>query len=148
MDRVLVLDQIDTAFIPLDLAIGKTIEFSGSKYGKHYFLMLTQLNYTSIRFGFSVYENSKLINKQVGYVNLLPLFFLGSESDEDDVSGISYLSTEYISSTKDCDFAIRLGKNETNELLIKIKRSCSDSIKNINIDQSPTFRRKKTSASL
>lgn len=143
-DRTLILDQIDTAFIPLNLSIGKTAEFVGSKYGKHYFLMLTQLNYTTIRFGLVVYENSELIDKQVGYVNLPPLFFLGSESDEDDVSGISYLSTEYVSSNKGCEFAIRLGKNETNELLVKIKRGCNDSIKNISLDQSPTFRKTKT----
>ena len=142
-DGTIILDQIDTAFIPLDLAIGKTTEFIGSKYDRQYFLMLTQLNYTTIRFGLSVYENKELVDKQVGYVNLQPLFFLGSESDEDDATGISYLSTEYVSSNKDCEFAIRLGKNETNELLVKIKRSCNDSIKNIGLDQSPTFRKTK-----
>lgn len=30
-----------------------------------------------------------------------------------------------------------------NELLVKIKRGCNDSIKNIGLDQSPTFRRTK-----
>lgn len=140
-DQTLILDQSDTAFFPLVLSIGKTAEFVGSKYGTDYFLMLTQLNYTTIRFGLAIYENKELIDKQVGHVNLSPLFFLGAESDEDDLSGITYLSTEYVNSNKGCKIAIRLGENETNELLVKIKRACTDSVKNISLNQSPTFRR-------
>jgi hypothetical protein len=146
-DGTLILDQRDTAFIPLDLTIGKTTEFVGSKNDRHYYLLLTQLNYTTIRFGVAVYENKELIDKQVGDADLRPLFFLGAESDDDEVSGISYLSTEYASSkNKDCGFAIRLGKNEANELLVKIKRRCNDSIKSIRLDQSPTFRRTKNAS--
>lgn len=146
IDSTLILDQADTAFIPLYMAIGSTAEFVGSKNGRHYFLMLTQLNYTTIRCGLAVYKNSELIDKQVGHAQLQSLFFLGSESDEDDVSGTSYLSTEYVSSNKDCEFSIRLGANDGNELLVKVKRGCNDSTKNIGLDQSPTFRRTKNAS--
>jgi len=142
----LILDQLDTALIPLYLPIGKTLEFSGTKQDKGYFLMLKQLNFTTIRFGLTIYANKELIDKRVGYVSLPALFFLGAESDDDDASGTSYLSTEYAYSDKDCRFAIRLGELERDELLVKLKLSCNDSTKTIGLADSPTMHQIKKNA--
>lgn len=119
IDRTLIVDQTDTTMIPVYLTMGKAVEFSGSKNGRSYFIVLTQLNYTSIGYTLSIYEDNKLIDQQTGTVELGPLFFLAAESDEDYESGDSYLSTEYSSSNNDCVISIRLGENESRELLVK-----------------------------
>ena len=88
------------------------------------------------------YMATRAINNKSGRATLGSLFFLGSETDDDDETGDGYLSVEYWDNSGDCSFAIRIGeKDDKGKLRAKIKLYCKDDkLKNIGLDDNPTLR--------
>lgn len=145
-ENILLMDDGDTTIIPEELPTQTRIMFEAQKDGKSYILMLAQLNYTTVSFGLATYGNKEHLLTETGYVDLLPLYFLGMEIDEDDKTKESYEAVEYWGRSKDCTIAFRIGKNDAGELLVKMKRICDDQSRNIIVDQMPTFREVKDRA--
>jgi hypothetical protein len=119
----LLIDGPDTAHFPTDLPLNKQVIFAGSKNNINYTLTVERKNYTTLSYKF---ERSNWTAEQ-GQADIGSGFFLGAETDDDDKTGMSYLSTEYSFQNADCYFGIRIGWNEdekNNELCAKVVRHC------------------------
>lgn len=131
-------------FFPEDLPLNESVEFISEEGENKYRLLLKRVNLTSLEYTFVKLINGKMKDPASGKATLNSMFFLGSESDEDEKTEESYLSTEYTDSKSDCSFSIRVGeKGDDNKLRVKISRYCeNDKAKNIELDQIPTLRTK------
>lgn len=133
----------DTVYFPEDLQLNKKTIFKGTKDKKNFVLSVTRTNLTSLNYTFQILDkDSKAVNNNSGRATLGSLFFLGSETDDDDETGDGYLSVEYWDNSADCSFAIRIGEKDDNgKLRAKIKLYCKDDkLKNIGLDDNPTLR--------
>lgn len=133
----------DTVYFPEELQLNKETIFKGTKDQKNFVLSVTRTNLTSLNYTFQILDkDSKTINNKSGKATLGSLFFLGSETNEDDKTGDSYLSVEYWDNSASCSFAIRIGEKDDNgKLRAKIKLYCKDNkLKNIGLDDNPTLR--------
>jgi hypothetical protein len=65
---------------------------------------------------------------------------LGSENDTDDRSHIGYFCTEYTACSLHCCRSIRIGRNDSDELVAKFKWHCDHPGMNIGLDDLPTLR--------
>jgi len=133
----------DTAYFPEEIKLYKETIFKGTKGKKKFVLTVTRINLTSLNYNFQLFDkDAKLLNSKKGKATLGSLFFLGSESDDDDETGEGYLSVEYYDHSADCSFAIRIGdKDDNGKLRAKIKLRCKDNkLKNISLDDNPTLR--------
>lgn len=132
----------DTVYFPEDLQLNKETVFKGTKDLKNFSLSVTRINLTSLNYNFQLSDkDAKTINSKSGKATLDSLFFLGSETDDDE-TGDEYLSVEYFDNSPDCTFAIRIGeKDDKGKLRAKIKLSCNDhQSKNIDLNDNPTLR--------
>lgn len=133
----------DTAYFPEEIKLNTETIFKGTKDKKNFVLTLRRINLTSLNYNFQLLDkDAKLLNSKKGKATLGSLFFLGSESDDDDETGEGYLSVEYYDHSADCSFAIRIGEKDDNgKLRAKIKLRCKDhKLKNISLDDNPTLR--------
>lgn len=133
----------DTVYFPEDLQHNKETIFKGTKDKKNFVLSVTRTNLTSLNYTFQLLDkDSKAINNKSGRATLGSLFFLGSETDDDDETGAGYLSAEYWDTSADCSFAIRIGEKDDNgKLRAKINLFCKDTkSNNIDLDDNPTLR--------
>ncbi len=133
----------DTVYFPEDLYLNKETIFKGTKDQKNFVLSLTRTNLTSLNYTFQILDKDfKTINNKSGRATLGSLFFLGSETDDDDETGDGYLSVEYWDNSDDCTFAIRIGEKDDNgKIRAKIKLYCKDNkLKNIGLNDNPTLR--------
>jgi hypothetical protein len=133
----------DTAYFPEDVKLNTETIFKGTKDKKNFVLTVRRINLTSLNYNFQLLDkDAKLLNSKKGKATLGSLFFLGSESDDDDETGEGYLSVEYYDHSADCSFAIRIGgKDDNGKLRAKIKLRCKDNkLKNISLDDNPTLR--------
>jgi hypothetical protein len=133
----------DTVYFPEDLQLNKETIFKGIKDKKNFVLNVKRTNLTSLNYTFQILDkDSKAINNKSGRATLGSLFFLGSETDDDNKTGDGYLSVEYWDNSADCSFAIRIGEKDDNgKLRAKIKLYCKDNkLKNIGLDDNPTLR--------
>ena len=78
-------------------------------------LTVERINLTSIDYRLEIVEFGNSSLTENGKAHLSPHFHLGSDTDESSISGISYLSTEYINSKDSCYTYIRLGKKKRNQ---------------------------------
>ena len=104
-------------------------------------LNIERVNQTTIHYKIEMNEFEKYYQKYEGMADLTPTFYLGVETDESSLSGMSYLSTEFVDSQDSCHTYIRLGKEEgpAQNLLGKIIKNCNGKIKNITLDDFPTL---------
>jgi hypothetical protein len=133
----------DTVFFPEDIKLNKETIFKGSQDNKKFVLTVTRTNYTGLNYRFQLLDkDAKTIYNKSGRAILGSLFFLGSETDEDDETGEAYLSVEYRDNSPDCSFAIRIGEMEDNgKIRAKINLYCEDNLsRNIDLDDHPTLR--------
>ena len=138
-----ILTGQDTVYFPEDLQLNKETIFKGTKDHKNFVLSVSRTNLTSLDYSFRLLDkDAKTINSKSGRATLGSLFFLGSETDDDDQTGEGYLSVEYWDNSPNCSFAIRIGeKDGTGKLRAKIKLHCKDdTLKNINLEDNPTLR--------
>jgi hypothetical protein len=101
-------------------------------------LRVMRLNYTSIRFEFWI-TNGEKRKEDEGMVIGGP-GILGSENDDDDRSNIAYFCTEYTACSLHCCRSIRIGRNDSDELVAKFMRHCDQPGRDIGLDDLPTLR--------
>lgn len=136
-DSVLVVDG-ETYFFPTDLELGRWYSFSASTEKGLVELRVMRLNYTNIRYELWI-TNGERRKEDEGVVIGGP-GILGSENDEDDRSYVSYFCTEYTACSLHCCRSIRIGRNDSDELVAKFKRHCDQPGRDIGLGDLPTLR--------
>lgn len=136
-DSVLVVDG-ETYFFPTDLGSGRWYSFSASTEKGLVELRVMRLNYTNIRYELWITNGERRMEDE-GLVIGGP-GILGSENDTDDRSHIGYFCTEYTASSLHCCRSIRIGRNDSDELVAKFKRHCDQPGRDIGLDDLPTLR--------
>ena len=142
IDNYILVGQ-DTVYFPEEIQLNKETVFKGTKDQKNFELTVTRTNLTSLIYNFQLLDkDAKPINSKSGKATLGSLFFLGSETDDDDKTDEEYLSVEYWDNSPNCAFAIRVGEKDGNgKLRAKIKLYCKENkSKNIDLDDNPTLR--------
>ncbi len=133
----------DTTYFPAEPALDSATTFSGMKDGRKYVLTVTRTNLTNLYYIFQIIDNDNMtfVNKS-GVAILGSLFFLASEIDTDDQTGISYGCSEYWDTTNSCFFAIRIGENDNNgKLRAALTYGCEEMGKlDLDLDDCPTLR--------
>ncbi|MDR0802153.1 hypothetical protein [Fluviicola sp.] len=135
----------DTAYFPEPIPINKQIVFSGKNENNIFVLTVTRQNLTNLKYQFQLKSiTNEIINTKSGAAILGSMFFLGAETDEDDETGLSYLSTEYRDDKNNCWFCIRIGDLYDNgKPQVKIQYGCEDKSKQrLELDDCPTLRMK------
>ncbi|MBS1613510.1 MAG: hypothetical protein JST49_11875 [Bacteroidetes bacterium] len=127
----LLINGPDTIPFPTILNLDSVYTFATKK--KNINLSVTRINYTTISYRLTDY---KVL--WVGYADLGPLFFLASESDDDDITGSAYGSSEYYSRDEKLSIRIATDYDENGILRASVNHIESDTTVNI----SYTFRSK------
>lgn len=133
----------DTVYFPEEVPRNSKTLFKGTKDQKSFVLAVTRTNLTNLDYTFQLLDkDGRPIESRSGTAVLGSLFFLGSETDDDDETGEGYLSAEYSDPSPDCSFAIRIGEKDGNGKLrakIKLHYEHNES-RNIDLDDHPTLR--------
>ncbi len=107
-----------------------------------YMLRVTRFCPTSIKYDFTLTGNDKPIHYS-GEAHIGIMFFLGSESEMDDVTGEGFLGDEYDGITQDglCSVSILIGEPDEDGLLrAGFGLYCENETQNKNISQEVTLR--------
>ncbi len=141
IDNYILLGE-DTAYFPEELQLNEQKVFHGNSNHRNFQLTITRVKLTSVVYNFLVTtENNKQIINKTGRAVLPSLFFLGSEVDDDEQLGESFLSSEYWDESSGCSLAIRIGeKDEAGNLRAKVKLNCDEESQNIQLKDSPILR--------
>jgi hypothetical protein len=136
------LVEHDTVTFPDELKLNQATVFKAKKDNKEYELTLTRVNNTTLKFNFRLTDNkSQPIHSESGDAVLSALFFMGSETDEDNDE--TYDCYEYIKNTNDCSFIIRLGAGTdvNGKLRATLIYGCADQSKPaLTLDECPILR--------
>lgn len=138
-DSMLVIGQLDTAYFPTDLPLKRSRLFSGRSKDTRYDLTLSRINYTTIYFSLAITKTGNPPSKREGYADIGVGFFLASEVDEDEKTGMAYGSTEYSHETAECALGIRIGMDDKKKLRARIVGQCKDKPKGEQLINSPTL---------
>ena len=144
-DSFLIINDLDTALFPKTPEIGKRIVLTGKKDELAVSLMVKRLNYTTIDYTIEMVEFGKTNHLQKGRADIVSGFFLGGETDESDISGLSYFVTEFNDYGENgCYTHIRLGYEEESgpHLLGKLVKNCNGDINDADLDGFPTLTEK------
>lgn len=136
-DSALVVDG-ETYFFPTDLELGRWYSFSASTEKGLVELRVMRHNYTNIRYELWITNGERSMEDE-GVVIGGP-GILGSENDTDDRSHIGYFCTEYTACSLHCCRSIRIGRNDSDELVAKFTRHCDQPGMDIGLGELPTFR--------
>jgi hypothetical protein len=142
IDNYIVLGN-DTAYFPEPIPINKQITFSGKNKNNIFVLTVRRQNLTNLKYQFQLKTTTNnVIDTKSGTAILGSMFFLGAETDEDDETGLSYLSTEYRDDKNDCWFCIRIGDiDDIGKPQAKVLYGCDDKSKRrLELDDCPTLR--------
>lgn len=137
VDSMMVVDGL-TVFFPTDLETHRWYAFSASTAKGLAELRVMRLNYTNIRYELWI-GNGEKRKEEEGEVIGGP-GILGTENDQDDRSHVSYFCTEYTNCSLHCCRSIRIGRNDSDELVAKFKRHCDLPGMDIGLDDLPTLR--------
>jgi hypothetical protein len=137
VDSMLVVEG-ETFLFPTDLEKNRWYVFSASSNKGLIELRVMRLNYTNIRYEFWI-TNAEKRKEDEGVVIGGP-GILGSENDDDDRSNIAYFCTEYTACSLHCCCSIRIGRNESDQLVAKFKRHCDQPGRDFGLDDLPTLR--------
>lgn len=138
LDSLLILEQKDSFVFPMDLPKAKWVNFVAMKSGYMYALDVSRANYTTLNFNFELRKGRTTIDQIRGKADLNPGFVLGSESDEDDRTGISYFANEYFFEDDACSFSIRIG-DDAGIKKVKIIKECKSGKYNIALEDCPVL---------
>jgi hypothetical protein len=133
----------DTVYFSEDLPLNKATVFKATKGNNNFLLTLTRINLTSLNYDFRLTDKSdKAVMTRSGKATLGSQFYLGAETDEDELLGEAYLSTEYWDNSDGCSFSIRVGEKDQNgQLRARLTLDCNDlSKKNFDLYEGPTLR--------
>jgi len=135
-DRV-IFDSKDTAVLPTGLPLNERETFAGRKGDTLVGLHLRRLNYTTLEYKLECMFGKTSFTEN-GVVDLSDPCFLGTESDYDDATGLSYAADEYTSEKEGCFVSVRVGLTDEKLLAVKVIRNCKDG-KNIALEDCPTL---------
>jgi len=141
VDSFLILEDNDTITFPHTPIIGKKTVLTGKKEELAISLTVTRINQITIDYKIEMVEFGNVSYSYEGQADLHPRFYFASEVNESSLSGLSYLSTEYLDEQDSCYTYIRLGMEEKSGpfLLGKIIKNCNGKIQDIGHDNFPTL---------
>lgn len=134
--------NIDTISFPIQLKDSKTYQLAGDSKKVKVNLLVSQLNFSTIKCTLEIADEAFKKN-WIGEADLMPTFYLGSESDEDSKEGIGYTSIEYWSREVDCRFSIRLG-HFNGELKARVQGCFENKKYFLELEKCPTLHQKKS----
>ena len=141
----MILNKNDTIFFPELPKLNQKVKFTGRKDNLAIALTINRINYTSIEYYIEIAEFGNSTINEMGIADIGGLFFLGSESDFDELSGESYFSTEFTNSNDSCYTNIRIRNVEDSPdkpLLAKFNKNCNGKIMTSNLNDFPTLKEK------
>lgn len=141
----MILNQRDSIPFPTIPVMNQKKTFTGKKDNLTIALTVERINYTSIEYALEMVDIGKSSKTVNGIADLNAYFFLGSESDLDEVSGEYFFSTQFSNAVDSCYTSIRIGNIEDSNaapLLAKIIKNCNGEVMNIELDNFPTLREK------
>lgn len=144
-EGMMILNQKDTIQFPDIPKLHREIKFTGMKDDLAIALTVNRKNLTSIDYRLEIVEFGKSNSTTQGTADLAPFFFLRSETDTDDLTGTSYLSTTYSSREDSCSTSIRIGNADGSidkPMLAKIVKNCNDELPDLTLDNFPVLREK------
>ena len=100
MGEYMLVDK-DTAYFDTSLKLKQDYRFTAFTDTHFYQLTIKRINYTTLEYDFTLLEKEKPVYSRRGRAHLGAMFFLGSESSDDDETGESYLATEYYDKAPD-----------------------------------------------
>ncbi len=137
VDSMMAVDGV-TFFFDADLETDRWYAFSANSEKGLVELRVKRLNYTNIRYELWITNGDKR-KEDEGMVIGGP-GILASENDEDDRSHVGYFCTEYTGCSLHCCRSIRIGRNDSDELVAKFKRHCDEPGMDIRLGDLPTLR--------
>lgn len=139
-DSVLTIVGQGDAIIPNVIPINEKIKFVGKRDNETFDLLVGRINYSAIAFELKILKSGKQVSFENGTADIGSMFFLASEIDADEKTGVSYSSYEYYGELNGCNFSFRIGVGEDDgKRRAKIIRSCPNKSKNIDLDYCPTL---------
>jgi len=141
VDDMFIIENRDTIYFPEHPKMNQRITLTGKKDNLAIALTVNRINFTTINYRLEMVEFGKANFRVTGQASISPQFYLGSESDESSISGISYFSDLYSDTNNSCYTYIRLGKEEDSGkyLLGKLIKNCNNKIRNIDLDNFPSL---------
>ena len=120
--------------------LNEKITLTGKKDNLVITITVMRINQTSIEYNIGMVEIGKSSYEAKGEATISSTFFMGSETDENSHTGMSYGADEYIDSEEDCQTSIRLGKeSENGALLGKLIKNCNGVLRSIDLEDFPTL---------
>ena len=108
IEGYMLLDK-DTVYFPSELKLKEPYRFTAFTDTHFYQLDATRINQTAIQYEFTLFANEKPEVTHKGIAHLGAGFYNGSETDEDDQTGDSYIANEYYNTANE-NFAVRIGE--------------------------------------
>lgn len=136
IDSFLIFGQTDTVSFPEVPRIGRRTILTAKKDHLAIAVTVERINQTTIDYRIEIVEFGNAGYTYEGQADLHPGFHFGAEVDENDITGMAYLSFEFSNSNDTCNTSIRLGEDE-HRLLGKIKKNCNGKIRDIELDNFP-----------
>jgi len=136
----MILENKQSIPFPNVPALGETIQLYGNNAAYDIALKLKRVNYSSIHYRMSIEKPADFKCAHKGSADLNPFFFLGSETDTNELTGEAYFSLEYSDQKDDCTVNIRIGTtDEGKAYLAKVIIYCEGSCSSITLEESPVF---------
>ena len=139
-DGFILLTPTDTVFFPEQPPKGETLQLDGANEDFEVKLSVIRINYTTISYRAEINNTAGKSCEIEGTADLGAYFFSGSESDTNELTGESYLSTEFTDADEGCNKSFRLAQSGTGEsvkYLAKIKVDCTEQCGLLNLDNCP-----------
>lgn len=143
--NLLILNKIDTIQFPDYPKLNEYTVLTGRKDNLAIALKVKRVNQSSIEYEVEMVEFGKTNYSKNGIADLSPYFYLGSESDEDEITGMSFLSSEFSDNQDSCQTHIRIGilsNGQNGPLVAKLIKNCNGKIKDIDLENFPLLREK------
>lgn len=140
IDNMLILNNKDTAYFPTYPLLGKKTVLTAKKEELAIALTVERINQTTISYRLEMIEFGHASFKEEGKAIITPQFYIGSETDENVLTGNTYPSYQYENTEGNCYTHIRIGKEaRVNFLLAKIIKNCNGKLKDIDLDNFNTL---------
>jgi len=124
-DNDIVIDG-DTSIFSDNLKLSRTYNFYADDNDKTFILKVKKRNLTTIDFEFNSIESGQAQYSKKGEANMLSAFFLGSETNEDELDGMLYPVDQYYMKNDSEIISIRLDMNHDSNGKIRATFSVSN----------------------
>lgn len=141
LDGNKMIENGETYEFPTYPELGKTRNLTATVGTTTVNIMVKRINQTTIDYQIEFFEEGKpeATHQQKGQATISAgSMFMGSESDENELTGNSYMAAEYSSINTDdeeCYTSIRIGKEDDNgQLLGRLIKNCNGQYDDIDLD--------------